>query len=208
MPPRYAPKNKKRKGAPKGNQFAVGNKGGGRPTEYKPKFVQMAKRAAEAGFTDMEIAELLGVSEQTLNTYKRLYKDFSFALRAGKDGPDERVERSMFMRAVGFEIDTEELFYDKDTKEVLHEKTRKYYPPDVTAGYRWLENRRADRWRSKPEFVAPDGMFEKRFTFNIFERNLDPNAPENKAKMIEGKFKRIENKQAVPADDDDGPVMP
>src|SRR4029077_15250164 len=48
--------------APKGNKFAVGNKGGGRHSQFDPKFIRRAELACRAGFTDKELAELFDVS--------------------------------------------------------------------------------------------------------------------------------------------------
>ena len=218
MPPRYVLKKKvKRKHhgpnpppPPKGNQRAIGNKGGpGQAPLYRPKFVEMAKKAAKAGFTDVEIGKLFGVSHTTIYDWKRVHPEFGLVLVAGKDGPDDRVERSLYDNAVSYEYEEEQAVYNPKTEQVEIKTVKKFHHGETTAQTRWLNNRRPDRWRDKHEFVAPEGMFEKRFTFNIFERNLDPNAPENRNKTIDGKFKRIENKQAVPVDDDDdGPVMP
>ena len=45
--------------APKGNQNAKGNKGGGRKTSYKPEYAEQAQKlCAIAGFTD----QMLGVA--------------------------------------------------------------------------------------------------------------------------------------------------
>lgn len=96
--------------APKGNQYAKGNKGGGRPTVYKPQFAIMAQKACEAGFTDQEIADLFGVSETTVNGWKIKHPEFSLALKAGKSPADDRVERSLYHRAVGYEHDSVKIF--------------------------------------------------------------------------------------------------
>jgi putative SOS response-associated peptidase YedK len=46
--------------APKGNQNAKGNKGGGRKTSYKPEYAEQAQKlCAIAGFTDQMLAESL-----------------------------------------------------------------------------------------------------------------------------------------------------
>jgi hypothetical protein len=47
--------------APKGNKFAVGNKGGGRHSQFDLKFISRAELAGRAGFTDRELAQLFGV---------------------------------------------------------------------------------------------------------------------------------------------------
>jgi hypothetical protein len=82
--------------APKGNRFAVGNKGGGRHSQFNPKFTRRAELAGRAGFTDTELAELFDVSLSAVEKWKRQREDFRNALKIGKaeaDGrlPDEAV---------------------------------------------------------------------------------------------------------------------
>ena len=119
--------------APKGNKNAVGNKGGGAPPKYQPRFAQLAAVACQAGFTDQEVADLLGVSERTINTWKLRHVDFASALINGKPPADERVVQSLYNRALGFV------------------RNGKYFPPDVTACIFWLKNRRPDEWRDRHE---------------------------------------------------------
>ena len=38
-------------GAPTGNKFAKGNRGGGRPTLYMPKYAEIARRMCAQGAT-------------------------------------------------------------------------------------------------------------------------------------------------------------
>ena len=131
--------------APKGNQYAKGNKGGGRPTLYKPQFAIMAQKACEAGFTDREIADLFGVSETTVNGWKIKHQEFSLALKAGKSPADDRVERSLYHRAVGYEHDSVKIFMAEG--KPVYAPYREHYPPDTSAAFLWLKNRRPDKWR-------------------------------------------------------------
>jgi len=180
--------------APKGNKFAVGNRGGsGHPSQYKPAYADQAKKACEAGFTDSELSQLFGVSEMTINNWKLAHKDFALALNAGKGVADSRVERKLYERACGFWVKTERLFVLKeDTLDkrgkvvgskqyVHHEPTKDYYPPEVSAMIWWQKNRQPDKWRDKHEI---DGTIrnEHVFTFNIFENDLSAGM-----KTIEGK---------------------
>lgn len=135
--------------APKGNKYAEGNPGGGRPSSYKPEFAAMAKKACEAGFTDQELADLLGVSVRTINGWKVEHKDFLASLKVGKAVADERVERSLFARAMGYEHD--EVDIRVVGGELVTTPIRKYYPPDTAAAIFWLKNRKGADWRDKVE---------------------------------------------------------
>jgi hypothetical protein len=138
--------------APKGNQYAKGNKGGlGNPGKFKPAFVEQAKKACEAGFTDMELADLFGVSEHTINSWKLAHKEFGSALKAGKSAADERVERSLYHKATGYTFEAEKVFQFQGT--IVRAKTREHVPPSETAMIFWLKNRRPEQWRDKSEQV-------------------------------------------------------
>jgi hypothetical protein len=132
--------------APKGNQNAKGNRGG-RPTLYKPDFAAQAEKACRAGFTDQELADLFGVSVRTLNSWKARHLDFLQALKAGKTEADDRVERALYHRAVGYSHSVETpMVVDKDVRMVTYTERM---PPDTTACIFWLKNRKPEEWRDK-----------------------------------------------------------
>jgi hypothetical protein len=64
----------------------------------------------------------------------------------GKEEADARVERSLYMRAVGYSYDAEKIFCDKNGK-VTRVPYREHLPPDVTAQIFWLKNRDPAHWR-------------------------------------------------------------
>ena len=118
-----------------------------RPTKFKSEFVPQASKLAALGATDIEIADFFEVTERTLNRWKNESDEFCQSLKVGKTVADDRVERSLFARANGYEHE------DVDIRVVDHvivqTKLRKYYPPDTTACIFWLKNRRPDLWRDK-----------------------------------------------------------
>lgn len=112
---------------------------GGRPTQYDPKYAEQAKKICERfGATDYDLAQFFGVHRATIYRWKLEYPEFCDAIKLGKDIPDDRVERALYERAIGYQTDEKE------------------YPPDVTACLAWLNNRRPDRWRQKPEGAPID----------------------------------------------------
>lgn len=66
--------------------------GPGRPTKYKPEFVQRAKRYYEAGLTDLEVCAKFAVSTATLYLWKRRYPEFSQASKMHGAIVDDRME--------------------------------------------------------------------------------------------------------------------
>jgi len=121
-------------GAPKGNKFALGNKGGkGGPAKYHVNYAKLAALAYNAGYIDEEVAELIGIGVPTLHRWKLHHKEFAEAQKRGKAPADERVVQSLYNRTLGFT------------------RNGKYFPPDVTACIFWLKNRRPDEWRDRQD---------------------------------------------------------
>lgn len=120
---------------------------GGRPTKYDPKLSPLVEALCEFGATDQELADVLEIDVGTLYRWKNNYPEFCKVLKVGKEQADNRVERSLYSRANGYEHD------DVDIKvidgKIVKTKLRKYYPPDTTAGIFWLKNRRRDDWRDQ-----------------------------------------------------------
>ena len=117
----------------------------GQPTAYRPHFVEQAAKLCLLGATDMELADFFNVSLATIKNWKFHYPEFLAALKSGKSYSDERVERSLFHKAIGYSFDAEEVFQYQG--EIVRAKVRKHVPPDTTAAIFWLKNRRKDRWR-------------------------------------------------------------
>jgi hypothetical protein len=126
------------------------SKAGGRPTSYKPEYVKQAKKLADLGATDVQIADFLEVNVATLYRWRNTHKEFCEALKNGKNAADDRVEQSLYHRAVGFERDTVKIFCSKDG-DVTQVPFREMVPPDTTACIFWLKNRRRDEWRDRQE---------------------------------------------------------
>lgn len=145
--------------APKGNKFAVGSPGGGRVSTYRPEYVKRAEKACEAGFTDRELGELFGVTEMTINNWKLEHEDFALALKRGKAPADQRVERSLYHRAVGYRFEAVKIFMPAGADAPVYASYEEHVPPDTTAAIFWLKNRRPDQWRdvNRTEISGPDG---------------------------------------------------
>lgn len=140
--------------AKKGNQYAKGNKGGGRPTDYQNKYSKIAYQLALLGATDIQFAEAFGVSETTINTWKKKHQEFSEALKKGKNIADAQVAQSLFKRANGYSHPDVDIKVIND--KIVTTKLTKHYPPDTTAGIFWLKNRQKNYWRDKQEYGLTD----------------------------------------------------
>lgn len=131
----------------------------GRPSEYRPEYAEQAATLAINGATDAEIADEIGVAVSTIARWRTKYPEFRSAVQYGKEQADERVERSLYHRAVGFEVDTVKIgFYEGRAVLVEH---REYYPPEPGAVKLWLTNRKPEEWRDKSEAaIAHSGQVQ------------------------------------------------
>ena len=81
-----------------------------------------------------------------------LHPSFGEALKLAKKEADERVERSLYQRAVGYSYETVKVFLPYGLKEPVYAPYVEHVPPDTTAAIFWLKNRNCgrrmleDRW--------------------------------------------------------------
>ena len=135
------PSERSKGGAPKGNQNAKGNKGGGRKTSYKRAYAECAKTlCAVRGYTDKNLAEAFGVSEMTINRWKHKHVEFVLAVKAGKSVFDDLVERAVVQGITGYYV-VEEVNASGHVRKV-----RSWVPGNPIVGLRWLALRRPDEF--------------------------------------------------------------
>jgi hypothetical protein len=122
---------------------------GGRPSKYKPEFGKQAAKLSELGATDQEIADFFEIEVRTLYRWKHDHEEFCQSLKAGKDIADDRVERSLYQRAIGYEQEEVKIFMPSGAENPVYAPFRAKVAPDVTAAIFWLKNRRSQDWRDK-----------------------------------------------------------
>jgi hypothetical protein len=144
-----------------------------RPSLYQPTFPEQARKFCLLGATDIEIADLFGVSVGAVAKWKRRYPEFAEALKRGKDVANAEVASKLYRRAVGY------TFTEVSTRTVkggeVTTTTTKHLPPDVTACIFWLKNRDKARWRDK---------HETEHTGNVTYNNLTDEELEHKIKQL------------------------
>jgi hypothetical protein len=132
----------------------------GRPSAWKPEFVELVFELALLGKTEPQIAREIEVSPRTLANWKKEHPDFLHALNRGRDIADGRVARSLYERATGYEHKAVKLFYDRDLGKVIEHEYTERYPPDSTAMIFWLKNRQRVTWRDRHDLSNdPDNPF-------------------------------------------------
>jgi hypothetical protein len=95
--------------------------------------------------TDIEIADILGIGLATLYRWKLDYPAFSRVFKLGKAAADDRVERSLYSRAIGYDYIAEKAAMTRHGQKTM--RYRQHIPPDTAAAVWYLKNRRPDRWR-------------------------------------------------------------
>ncbi len=123
----------------------------GRPPAYKGEFAKQATTLARLGATDMELADFFEVDVRTVYRWKHDHPEFCQALKAGKEEADERVERSLYQKAIGYEQEEVKIFMPANAANPVYAPYRAKIPPDTTAAIFWLKNRRSQDWRDKTE---------------------------------------------------------
>lgn len=133
---------------------------------------------AEAGLTDREIAEAVGCSVDTLYLWRRKDLDLFRGFAAARELADDRVERSLYQNAVGYEVEAVKVFC-KDG-EVTYAPYTEYVKPDTTAQIKWLEQRKMAEWQRREQSIEA--------TVNVV---MDPREVARRvaAVLIEGKLK-------------------
>ena len=125
----------------------------GRPSPYKPDFARIAGRLCRNGATDIEVADILGISVRTFYRWCLLHDEFTAAVRVGKDAADDRVERALYQRAVGYDYSAEKIVTARSGGPVVI-PYMVHVPADTRAAMHWLAIRRPKTWARIPE--APD----------------------------------------------------
>jgi hypothetical protein len=119
------------------------------------KIADFEKKAAQIeklcmlGATDVEIAAFFDVTHGTLQVWRVQSEIVAKALKIGKVPSDQRVERSLFDRAVGCERATVKVFFNPRTGQVVEHHYMEKYPPDPLSCIFWLKNRKPDSWRER-----------------------------------------------------------
>jgi hypothetical protein len=127
----------------------------GRPSPYKPDFARIAQRLCRNGATDIEVADILGISVRTFYRWCLLHDEFTAAVRTGKGAADDRVERALYQRAVGYDYVAEKIVTPKGGAPVVMPYTV-HIPADVRAAMHWLAIRRPNPWGRIPEAPQAD----------------------------------------------------
>ena len=121
----------------------------GRPTKYKEEYGELVYKLCLLGATDSDMADIIGVTEQTFNNWKTDHPEFFESIKRGKEIADANVASRLYERAMGYAHPEDKIFNNQGKEMVV--PTIKHYPPDPTAAIFWLKNRQRANWRDKQD---------------------------------------------------------
>jgi transposase-like protein len=128
---------------------------GGRPTAYDPECIKIVKAMAKLGATNADLASEFEVSHATIDNWMIKHPEFLGALKEGKEAFDQRIERSLAQKAIGYErpvVKTTTFENEDGGTTVSTVEYVEHVPPDTTACIFWLKNRKPKEWRDRHEF--------------------------------------------------------
>jgi hypothetical protein len=175
-------------GAPKGNQNAIGNRGGsGRPSRYSPDLIPVVKLMAIGATSDQEIAGAIRISIETLRRWRRERIEFLNGTRVTNDEMAAAARMSLYRRAVGFTYKREKVLVSGG--KVIRVPTIEHVIPDVSAAIKILQAYDTeDVWREKRD-VKTDNPFS---LADLVAISMKQRRAEAEGKLIDGDLKKVE----------------
>ena len=131
----------------------------GRPSAYHKEYAEQALHLCRLGATDHDLALAFHASVSMIKRWAATHAEFRAALKVGKEAADQRVERSLYQRAVGYHYDAVKIFMPAGAKKPIYAPYVEHMPPDVTAGIFWLKNRDPAHWRDAWQLEHVTGKY-------------------------------------------------
>jgi len=125
-----------------------------RPTKFKEEYKEQCRKMAGYGLIDDQMSDILGVTKQTFNNWKKSHKEFFDSLKEGKLYADNIIVKSLYNRAEGYKHPETKVFCNNG--EIVTKEITKHYPPSVPACETWLYNRMPKEWKRNAE-IGDDG---------------------------------------------------
>lgn len=151
-----------------------------RRVPWNPDFLRLIYHMALLGAKEDQICEALGVSHNAIDTWKRTRPEVLKALREGKIIADAKMAESFYHAGVGYSHPEDKIIHWKEKKynefgKVVGERLRikkvrttKHYPPNVTAGSKWLNGRHPELWGENKSGIEAQVVNINTINFNEF----------------------------------------
>lgn len=117
--------------------------------EYDPSYAVRARDLCMLGCSELEIANLLGISVGMLRAWKEHYVDFAYAWDDGMYHCNTKVVAALYKRAIGYDK-----VVWKETKDGMMREL-KHVEPNVPACMAILTNKLPETWAKTPQDSLP-----------------------------------------------------
>lgn len=125
------------------------NKGG--RDLYNPAYVQQVRKMAQMGWTHIEMASFLDVTDRTFRRWLLKYPELVEALSIPEEQANARVRLGLYQLATGFEREEEEIKVIEG--KIVRVKVIRYYPPNASAAIFWQKAKAG--WTDNPDMRDP-----------------------------------------------------
>lgn len=109
---------------------------------FWPDRIDHVKAIAMRGMTDDEMAAVMGVTPDLLQSWKAYYPTLAKAIDEGRTIADANVVQALYHNCVGFDYETDEVVRSRRGAEVV--TVKKHVPGETQAQKYWLQNRKTD----------------------------------------------------------------
>ncbi|MGH6614027.1 helix-turn-helix domain-containing protein, partial [Sphingomonas sp.] len=109
-----------------------------RPSTFKTDYIRQAQELYAQGLTDRELAAAFGVCRMTIFRWRAAYPEFAEATRLGKEVADDRVERALYERAIGYEEEAVRVYHPVASEAPVIVRYKREVRPDITAALQWM----------------------------------------------------------------------
>lgn len=130
-------------------------KGSGRKSIFTKELGKKIEECYELGMKDTQVADIVGVTRQTIDNWKNANPVFFASIRLAKAKADKAVECAVLKAAKGHVFKTKKWVRVGEEYEQVEDET--YYPPNPTCGVFWLKNRQGWKDRMDHEVSGQDG---------------------------------------------------
>ena len=122
-----------------------------RQTDYIPEVHDdMVNNFGLLGYSATEIAGALMISDTAFKRWIKTYPSFRASLYAGREIADSKVAAAFYKSIVGYTLEQEKAFVDKDGCEHVIKITEEV-GPNSGAALNWLKNRQPNLWSDKQQ---------------------------------------------------------
>ena len=129
------------------DQATIHKPGRGRPTAYREEYAGQAAKLCRLGATNADLADFFDVDVRTIDRWLSAHEEFCRAVKPANEEADDRVERSLYHRAVGYQQDAVKIMQYEGKPVVV--PYRENVQPDTVAAIFWLKNRRSKDWKDR-----------------------------------------------------------